>query len=258
VDAVRECNVKVEVFEGPLDLLLHLIKQNEIDIYDIPMALITQQYLEYLNWMQSLNLDVASDYLVMAATLVHIKSRMLLPVSEDPEEEEDEEKEDPRAELVRRLLEYQRFKEAGQQLGGHQLLGRDVFVHPAEGPTKTTNDPPPLEEANLFVLLDAFRKLVASRPWQDTDFQIDLERVSLADRITEIAQTLAKNPGGVAFEDLFSGDLTKERVVMTFLALLEMIRLRMVKAHQATIYGTIRIVQAVENGRSPAEPRDSR
>src|SRR4030042_830004 len=120
--------VKLQVFEGPLDLLLFLIKKNEIDIYDIPIAVITQQYLEYLEMMKNLDLDVAGEFLLMAATLLLIKSKMLLPTPEEQPAEGEQEEEDPRAELVRRLLEYQRFKEAAQQLVKGPLLDREVFV----------------------------------------------------------------------------------------------------------------------------------
>jgi segregation and condensation protein A len=243
-----ECTVKLEVFEGPLDLLLHLIRKNEIDIHDIPMALITRQYLDYLGWMRSLNLDVASDYLVMAATLVHIKSRMLLPaVPEAGEGEGDPEAEDPRAELVRRLLEYQKYKGAAQQLSAREMLERDVFQRPPapadgseQGPDEGT-----VKEADLFALVEAFRRVVADRRWEERSLHVDLERVSLADRIREVSELLEARTDGLGFDELFPEGCTRSELVVTFLALLEMIRLRMIRAYQATAYGTIRIVPAV-------------
>jgi segregation and condensation protein A len=241
-----EYTVKLEVFEGPLDLLLHLIKKNEIDIYDIPMALITQQYLEYLGWMRTLNLDVASEYLLMAATLVHIKSRMILPVSADPgDAEECEEPEDPRAELVRRLLEYQSYKEAAQQLSRRDILERDVFSHPAERPVSDEDGEEliPLGEGGLFALVEAFRRIMATRQWDEHGLEVDLERVSLADRIGEISGALEGRPGGLGLEELVPVGCSRLDFVVTFLALLEMVRLRMVRVFQATAYGTIRIVQ---------------
>jgi segregation and condensation protein A len=244
-----ECTVKLEVFEGPLDLLLHLIKKNELDIHDIPMALITQQYLEYLGWMKTLNLDVASEYLVMAATLVHIKSKMLLPAPVEAADGEDgQEPEDPRTELVRRLLEYQRYKDVAQELGERELLGRDVFARPREEPALDPegNSPLELEEVSLFQLVEAFSRLVAARKWQDTSLQVDLERVSLADRIREISETLESHPQGIGLEELCAAQASKRELVVTFLALLEMIRLRMIRAFQAVAYGTIRIRRAVE------------
>ncbi len=241
-----EYTVKLEVFEGPLDLLLHLIKKNEIDIYDIPMALITRQYLEYLGWMRSLNLDLASEYLLMAATLVHIKSRMILPVPEEPAEGlEDDEPEDPRAELVRRLLEYQRYKEAAQEIFHREILDRDVFAHPAERPLvdEEGEELIPLGEGSLFALVEAFRRIVVARQWDERGLQVDLERVSLADRIREISEALEGRPLGLALEDLIPQGCSRLEFVVTFLALLEMTRLRMVRVFQAAAYGTIRILQ---------------
>lgn len=251
-----ECTVKVEVFEGPLDLLLHLIKKNEIDIHDIPMALITQQYLEYLGLMQSLNLDIASDYLVMAATLVHIKSRMLLPTPMEAEEGDEEEPEDPRAELVRRLLEYSRYKEAAEVLSRREVLERDVFIHPAEALHEGEGGFPPLEEVSLFQLLEAFRKVIAARKWDELGIEVNLEKVSLADRIREIAEALEETSQGLGFDELFPPGCTRPELVVTFLAILEMIRLRMIRAYQATAYGAIQIIRAVTE-HPPEPPRDA-
>lgn len=240
-----ECTVRLEGFEGPLDLLLHLIRKNQLDIYDIPMALITEQYLEYLSLMRSLNLDLASDYLVMAATLVHIKSRMLLPQHlESQDTEESQEPEDPRAELVRRLLEYQKYREAAQELVVRSVLGRDVFPRPESGleESEKETDPFPQIEAGIFDLVEAFGRLMASRNWEQEALDLDLERLSLADRIQEIAEILKIKPQGVLFQELFSGKPTRMDLVLTFLALLEMVRLRMVRAHQALNCGAICIL----------------
>src|SRR5450631_104896 len=128
-------SVHLDAFDGPLDLLLHLIKKNEVDVCDIPIAVITRQYLDYIKLMKELNLEVAGDFLVMAATLLQIKSRMLLPVDEP--EESDEEEGDPRAELIRRLMEYQQYKEAGMVIGARALLGREVFVRTCVDPLLT-------------------------------------------------------------------------------------------------------------------------
>jgi segregation and condensation protein A len=148
--------IKLDIFEGPLDLLLYLIKKNEIDIYDIPMALITRQYLEYIEMLGSLNLDLAGEFLILAATLIHIKSRLLLPVEEDPSAEEEE---DPRAELVRQLLDYQAFKEAALQLDSRPVLERDVFTRSC--PAAEPDDPPPpgvFVEMDVFDLVKAFQQ----------------------------------------------------------------------------------------------------
>ncbi len=245
-----ECVVKIEAFEGPLDLLLHLIKKNEIDIYDIPMSLITAQYLDYLSLMRSMNLDIASEYLVMAATLVHIKSQMILPTpSATGEGEESEEVEDPRAELVRRLLEYERYKEAAEQLGARELLERDVFSRPPAGTEKAEGgeESAYLEEVNIALLLEAFQRLMASRNLGAMTLQIDLERVSLADRIQEIFALLEPRVSGMMFEELFPREASRSELVVTFLAILEMVRLRMIRVHQAGAYGAILISRAVQD-----------
>ncbi len=177
VNERQDYTFRLEGFEGPLDLLLHLIQKNEIDIFDIPMALITEQYLEYLQMMKMINLDIAGEYLLMASTLLHIKSKMLLPKPQDGEEEEGE---DPRAELVRRLLEYQKYKEAAGELEKRPMLGRDVFVRWV----------PPEEEASeeerievsLFELLEAFRK-VLERAKLEGVHEVHLEPISVEDKI---------------------------------------------------------------------------
>ncbi len=153
--------IKLDIFEGPLDLLLYLIRKNEIDIYNIPIALITEQYLEYLDMMRSLNLDLAGEYLVLAATLIHIKSKLLLPPAEG--EEEEEEGEDPRAELVQQLLEYQAFKEAALSLETRPLLDRDVFTRgaPAEEPAAAEEEEEAMIEVGVFELVQAFRRIIA-------------------------------------------------------------------------------------------------
>ena len=176
-DAYR---VKLEVFEGPMDLLLHLIKKNEIDIYDIPIALITQQYLEYLELMKQLNIDIAGEFLVMAAELMHIKSKMLLPKPEF--EEEEEEGPDPREELVRRLIEYQQFKEAAEQLRERELLGRDVFIRGATAQDWVEIAGDSIAPLSLFHLIEAFQKLLEKVPGE---VQMEVDRVSVRERIIE-------------------------------------------------------------------------
>ncbi|HNQ01563.1 MAG TPA: segregation/condensation protein A, partial [Syntrophales bacterium] len=171
--------VKLDIFEGPLDLLLYLIRKNEIDIYNIPMALITEQYLEHLEMMKALNLDLAGEYLVLAATLIHIKSRMLLPVEEGPAGPEEEQ--DPRAELVRQLLEYQAFKEAALSLDRRRMLDRDVFKRVV--PVDEVPDEPEeaMMEVSLFELIEAFKQVVGRLDKEDL-LEIDTERISLSDR----------------------------------------------------------------------------
>ena len=215
-------------FEGPLDLLLHLIEQHELDIRDIPISFVAAKYVEYITLMEELNIDVASEYLVMAATLIHIKSKMLLPVPPADQEDEDELGLDPRAELVRRLLEYQKYKQAAEQLGGGDVLGRDVFVRGLPAPS--VEGPAPLAGLSLFKLLDAFQS-VLSRANTKIDHQIDLERFSITDRINQLVDLLQLHKR-LSFEQLFEGATSRADLIVTFLALLEMTRLRMTRLEQ--------------------------
>jgi segregation and condensation protein A len=236
--------IKLDIFEGPLDLLLYLIRKNEIDIYNIPIALITEQYLEYLDMMRSLNLDLAGEYLVLAATLIHIKSRLLLPPAED--EEEGEEGQDPRAELVRQLLEYQTFKEAALSLEARPLLDRDVFSRgaPAEDPSTREEEEEAMIEVGIFELVQAFRLIIAGLDRSD-DLVIDTERMSLTDRINEIMERLSEKKQ-LTFRELLGENTDRKRIVYTFLAILELMKLRMVKAYQSGPFGAIRLFLAVE------------
>jgi len=240
-------SVKTQAFEGPLDLLLHLIKKNEIDIYDIPIADITRQYLEYLEIMKTLNLDVAGEFLVVAATLLHIKSRMLLPVPEEPEQDE----EDPRADLVRQLLEYQSIKEAAFSLDKREILERDVFVRKAfPEEVEVEERDVDLEGLTLFGLIEAFKKVIAELP-EETAHEVFAERVSISDKISLILEAL-DTENNVSFYDLLKGARSRQDVIVTFLAILELIKLKMIKAHQAQACGPIWVYKAVdeENGES--------
>jgi segregation and condensation protein A len=238
--------IKLDVFEGPLDLLLFLIKKNEIDIYNIPIALITQQYLDYLNIIKSLNLDLAGEYLVMASTLIHIKSRLLLPV---PDELSDEDSEaDPRAELVKQLLEYQTFKEAASTLAQRPILERDVFKRsaPLQEEKKTKSDEADeLIEVSIFELIEALHQVV-SRLDRKELMDIDMEKLSLTEMINDVMERLTREKS-LTFEELLGEKKDRRRMVYTFLAILELIRLKMIKAYQAAAFGAIRIFPAVES-----------
>ena len=238
--------IKLDVFEGPLDLLLYLIKKNEIDIYNIPIALITQQYLDYLNIIKSLNLDLAGEYLVMASTLIHIKSRLLLPVPEEPSEEDQED--DPRAELVKQLLEYQAFKEAATNLSQRPILERDVFkrsaVLPEEKQLRSAGDDE-LIEVSIFELIEALHAVV-SRLDKKELMEIDLEKLSLTEIINDVMERLIREKS-LTFEELLGEKKDRRRIVYTFLAMLELIKLKMVKAYQTAAFGAIRIFPAVES-----------
>jgi len=232
-------NVKLEAFEGPLDLLLHLIRKNEVDIYDIPVSTITRQYLEYIKLMKDLNLEIAGEFLVMASTLIQIKSKMLLPVV--PDDEAVAEEEDPRAELVRRLLEYQRYKDAAEQLDARQLLGRDQFARspgPPEG--EGAGEEQEAVEVELFELVDAFRR-VLSQISEERFHEVGTDSISIADRINEILDRIAGTQA-LSFDDLFSTDRSRDYLVVTFLAILELCKLKMVKVMQAERYEPIWIV----------------
>ena len=237
--------IKLDIFEGPLDLLLYLIRKNEIDIYNIPIALITEQYLEYLDLMRSLNLDLAGEYLVLAATLIHIKSRMLLPPVEG--DDETEEGEDPRAELVQQLLEYQTFKEAALNLEGRPLLERDVFTRgaPLEEPADAEEEDEAMIEVGIYELVQAFRRIISGLD-QSEDLAIDTEKMSLADRINEIMERLSEEKQ-LTFTELLGERMDRKRIVYTFLAILELMKLRMVRAYQSGPFGAIRLFLAVES-----------
>ncbi len=244
IDGFQESyRVRLDMFDGPLDLLLHLIKKNELDICDIPIADITRQYLEYIRFMKELNLDVAGDFLLMASTLLQIKSAMLLPAED--ENPTDEEESDPRAELIRRLIEYQQYRDAGMLLGARALLGREVFARPSpetELPTAGRDEGP--LELELFDLVDAFRSLLARIPVESFHEVAAADSLTIADSINEILALLQERDI-LEFDDLVRDDFTRERVIVTFLALLELCRLRMIRICQNTHQGGIRLVPAV-------------
>ncbi|MBX3182155.1 MAG: segregation/condensation protein A [Polyangiaceae bacterium] len=243
--------VTLEGFEGPLDLLLHLVQQHELDILDIPIAFIAKKYTEYLRLMTELEIDVAAEYLVMAATLTYIKSRMLLPPdpSQADEDAEEGEEEDPRAELIRRLLEYQKYKAAAEELGGRDLLGRDIFPRGIDAPT--VEGPAPLAPIGVFKLLGAFQA-VLDRAKKTLDHTIDYEQFSITEKIGQLSELLSERPH-VRFEELFEEDQSRGEIVVTFLALLEMTRLRLIRIEQAGPFETIHISLAVLPGAEGAE-----
>ncbi len=233
--------IKLEIFEGPMDLLLHLIKKHELNVYDIPIALITQQYLEYIDLMKSLDMEIAGEFLVMASTLTHIKSKLLLPPPENPEAEEDGI--DPRAELVRRLLEYKRFKEAANSLEDKEEAWSQVYTRPGDSvPEPPADDEPLLFDFHLFDLLSALKDVMARVP--DTRFEITAETVSVTEKISQILARL-ESVDSILFTDLFEGSSSRVQVIGTFLALLELIKTRVVKAFQIEQFGAIRIRKSV-------------
>ena len=232
--------VRLEHFEGPLDLLLFLIREHEVDIYDIPISLVTQQYLQYLELLKLLDLEVGSEYLLMAATLLRIKSKMLLPRRS---EEEEEEGADPREELVQRLLEYRQFKEAAGVLNEHQDRNADVFYHPpVEHPDEEQNGVETLDtrlagNLNLWDLLQAF-KFTLDRAKDDFDRTVERETLSIEDRMSDILDHL-KRQKNLFFSALFQEDLSRPFLIVTFLALLELIRQNRVVFEQTDTLGEI-------------------
>ncbi|MFH1867344.1 MAG: segregation/condensation protein A [Candidatus Omnitrophota bacterium] len=231
--------VKLEIFEGPLDLLLYLIKKSELNIQDIAIAAITDQYLQYMDLMRMLDLDIAGEFLVMAATLIHIKSKMLLPPDESEEEQEEE---DPRAELVKKLLEYRKFKEAAENLKDMEARRKDVFVRPS---IKDEVEGLPSEElyfeASIFDLLSAFSK-VLKEVKKEAFYEVFKDEVTVADKIHEIFHRLVKN-NVIYFLDLFNKARSKLEIIATFLALLELIRMKEVITKQDKVFGDIKIVR---------------
>lgn len=239
-------NVKLPLFEGPLDLLLHLIKKSEVEIYDISITEIAEQYIAYIDMMKELDLDIAGEFLVMAATLTQIKSRMLLPPKEG--EAGEEEGTDPRAELIARLLEYKRFKEAAEGLGQREEFWREVFVRQGKGAWEDGDEGPKQEELfnfGLFDLLDAFRRVLKNMP-VDHYHEIRRDSISITDKINHIL-ALVDEFKSITFDSLFENDRAKEQVVVSFLALLELTRRRAIKLMQLEEFGTIRIMKAVDD-----------
>ena len=233
--------VQLDSFTGPLDLLLHLIRKQQINIYDIPVALITQQYVEYLNLMKTLNLSFAGEFLVMAATLLQIKSRMLLP-KEEIEQEGEDQVGDPREELVRQLMEYEQFKDAAVRLSNHEKVWRDVFsrdpiIFEESDPSENVT----VEDLSLFDLLGALQEVLdrtAAQPIMD----LSLDTQTVQERIHSILDQL-ETEATVTFDSLFEVGYSRSYVIVTFLALLELVRMKLVQLFQGDMFGPIRITR---------------
>ena len=231
--------VKLDTFEGPLDLLLHLIRTNEVNIYDIPIAMITKQYLDAIALMQELNLDLAGEFLVMAATLIHIKSRTLLP-RPDPSQEDSGPEEDPREALVRRLLEHQKFKAAAELLHEKETLRSAQWGRPDSRIEEIAGDDyEPEIEVDLFSLLSAFKQ-VLERARERPPVPLPPEEISIETRIEQLLERLSETEA-CGFQDLFDADATRSDMIVTFLAMLEMIRLKLIRVFQQGGQGAIRV-----------------
>jgi segregation and condensation protein A len=241
--------IKVEAFEGPLDLLVHLIKKNQMNVHDIQISIITRQYLEYLDLMQELNLDVASEFLVMAATLIHIKSKMLLPrpdtAAGDPVDEED-----PRDALVRRLLEHQKFKAAAELLHEKETLRSAQWARPDSRIEEIAGeDYEPEIEVDLFSLLSAFKQVI-ERARERPPVLLPGEQIPIETRIEQLLERLSETEA-CGFTDLFANDATRADMIVTFLALLEMIRLKLIRVFQQGGAGAIRIYKRARPADAP-------
>ena len=237
--------VKLDIFEGPLDLLLHLIKKEEINIYDIPIAHITAQYLEYIKIMKMLNLDGIGEFLVMAATLIYIKSKMLLPQEESVFEAEEE---DPRAELVSQLLEYKRYKKVASQLAQREKAEQNYYIRVVRQETAPARLKEPFLEVSLFSLLTAFKQVFAYVKEEKPYTGISYEKITVSEKMKEILKKF-RFQQKINFTDIFikpclSADrvLTKQEVIVTFLALLELIRLNRISVQQRRLFSEIQIV----------------
>jgi segregation and condensation protein A len=259
--------IELEVFEGPLDLLLHLVKKHELSILDIPVSFITEKYLEYLELMRQLNLDIAGEYLFMAATLVHLKSRELLPTP-DPTQadeigEDGEPEEDPRQELIRRLLEYQKYKQAAGQLGERPVIGRNVWTRGAPVDDLVDGggrEGAPLAEIPVFKLVEALAELMA-RARVRISHEVIVDRLSITDRINQLVDRLDAE-GTFSFASCFAfldddhevgAAQVKHEVVVTFLAILEMTRLKLIRISQPGDQADIHITRAVEDVKDRAK-----
>ncbi len=250
--------VKLDAFEGPLDLLLYLIRKNEVNIYDIPIKLITEQYLAYIALMQELNLDVAGEFLVMAATLIHMKSRTLLP-RPDPAQD-DAPEEDPREALVRRLLEHQKYKAAAELLHERETLRSAQFMRPDASVAEAAGDEyEPELEVDLFTLLAAF-KGVLERANRRPHMVLPPEQISIEDRIQQLLGRLSETEA-CGFEELFEdGDGSRSFMIVTFLAVLEMIRLKLIRVFQSGSFGAIRVYKRARPADAPhpiGDPEES-
>jgi segregation and condensation protein A len=235
--------IQVLDFDGPLDLLLFLIRRNRIDIHDIPIAPITRQYTEYLELMQELNLDVAGEFMVMAATLIHIKSKMLVPVNPSEAEGGDEEVVDPRDELVQRLLEFQRYKEAAGVLHQKGVIRAATWTRPDSVLPRFDDAGEEMLEAGLFDLIAAFKELLERRKTL-LAHEVEATGKRIEDRIQELLE-LIKEGESLEFLELFRAQETKADMIVTFLALLELIRLKLVKVYQRGMFGEIRVFRPV-------------
>jgi segregation and condensation protein A len=234
--------VKLEIFEGPLDLLLYLIKQDEIDIYEISLERITSQYLEYLQAFKELNIDIAGEFVVMAANLIYLKSRSLLPADQQPPDE-DAEEDDPRWDLIRQLIEYKKFKEAAALLHTRALEQERIFARSGTGPGAIATVPLPLGEVGIFQLINALQTVIRRVEAREDLREIFGEHFTVSDKIDSILRRVSDGLP-LKFSELFAAMASRVEIVVTFLALLELIRLKQVRITQTNPFDEIEIASA--------------
>jgi segregation and condensation protein A len=247
-------NVKLENFEGPLDLLLYLVRKNEIDIEQIQVITITSQYMEYLELMKVLNLDIAGEFLVVAATLLYLKSRALLPACED--DEDSEEAKNTLEDLKRQLLEYQQYKDVAHRLREQNILEKDVFTR-ACIIEPTSDEAPAIREASIFELLAALKKVIERTDAKDDILAVTMEHMSVKDKINEILERLEGVKDGVEFDELFDSAPDRLEVITTFLAILELIKMQALKVYQNANFSKM-FVYAVTEDEAPVFPQEEK
>ena len=250
---MAEYKVKFEVFEGPMDLLLYLVKKEEVDIYEVNLTKLAREFIEYVDLMREFDIEIAGEFLVMASTLMYIKSKELLPVDQQVQAEDDDEGEDPRWELIRKLVEYKKFKDAAGKLETLEAEQEDVYPRlPAKQEFEMPEDRGPRTEVSLFDLIDAVNdviKRVESR--NASGAEIFDEQFTVAEKITTIHARIADEES-FSFAELFAAAASRNEVVATFLAMLELIRLRQIKITQPDTFGEIRISRG--EGEAALEP----
>lgn len=250
----NDYKVRLEIFEGPLDLLLYLIKRDEVDVHEISIERITRQYLDYINTFKLLNIDIASEFIVMAANLMYLKSRTLLPKSEQPPEE-DVEEDDPRWELIRQLIEYKKFKDAAGFLSRKEIEQEGSYAHQADVSEQTDDVPPALAEASIFDLIRAFQNVL--KRFEQTDALTDIidDRFTVSEQIDMLMRRL--KPGdSLPFESLFEDATSKLEVITTFLAMLELMKLNQFMVIQNQLLGEIVIERRAHAAAASADEAD--
>jgi segregation and condensation protein A len=248
-------HVALKNFEGPLDLLLFLVRKNELDIQDIPIVDITGQYIEYIDMMKAFNLDIAGDFLVMASTLMYLKSRALLPKTGNEEEEQEEAV--ALEELKQQLLEYQQYRDAAERLKEQNILEKDVFARALFAEPAPVDDETALSEVGLFDLINAFKAMLERTDGDEDEYDISVEEISVKDRIVELLQSIEGQSEGIDFMRLFPEKTTKLFIITTFLAMLELMKMQAVRIYQNNNFSTIYLYPVTEDSPQDASPVDA-